>query len=251
MFVIVNFGAQTQASQRLERNCPSLWWASIQAHLTSLPVGFRPWLWRYTCLFMFILMLWNRNAIFESKIDKLSSSAEFRIRSYRGSGNNLTSTLKRKCRHFDEIFITGCTGSCHFDNFQCSQWWKFHQNEDISVSVNSPSLWWVSIQPSWLYCRLVFAPGSGDMFVVNFDALAQASDFRIEMRQVVFFCGMQDSKLGISETPIRQQIVDLNSPSLWCVSIQPTWLYCRLALTSPLKLQNLGMKYASPPSFYS
>ena len=45
------------------------------------------------------------------------------------------STLKRKCRHFDEIFITGCTGSCHFDNFQCSQWWKFHQNEDISVSV--------------------------------------------------------------------------------------------------------------------
>ena len=48
---------------------------------------------------------------------------------------SITSTLKRKCRHFDEIFITGCTGSCHFDDFQCSQWWKFHQNEDISVSV--------------------------------------------------------------------------------------------------------------------
>ena len=47
------------------------------------------------------------------------------------------STLKRKCRHFDEILITGCTGSCHFDNFQCSQWWKFHQNEDISVSVHA------------------------------------------------------------------------------------------------------------------
>ena len=44
-------------------------------------------------------------------------------------------SLKRKCRHFDEILITGCTGSCHFDNFQCSQWWKFHQNEDIYVSV--------------------------------------------------------------------------------------------------------------------
>ena len=44
-------------------------------------------------------------------------------------------TLKRKCRHFDEILIIGCTGSCHFDNFQCSQWWKFHQNEDISASV--------------------------------------------------------------------------------------------------------------------
>ena len=47
----------------------------------------------------------------------------------------LRTSLKRKCRRFDEILITGCTGSCHFDNFQCSQWWKFHQNEDISVSV--------------------------------------------------------------------------------------------------------------------
>ena len=48
-------------------------------------------------------------------------------------------SLKRKCRHFDEIFITGCTGSCHFDNSQCSQWWKFHQNDNISVSVLSLS----------------------------------------------------------------------------------------------------------------
>ena len=44
-------------------------------------------------------------------------------------------SLKRKCHHFDGIFITGCTGSCHFDNFQCSQWWKFCQNDNISVSV--------------------------------------------------------------------------------------------------------------------
>ena len=65
-----------------------------------------------------------------------------------------TLTLKRKCSHFDEIFITGCTESCHFDNFRCSQWWRFRQNEDISVSVHwafliivwnhwySRSLWW-------------------------------------------------------------------------------------------------------------
>ena len=44
-------------------------------------------------------------------------------------------SLKRKCHHFDESFITGCTESCHFDNFRCSQWWRFHQNEDIFVSV--------------------------------------------------------------------------------------------------------------------
>ena len=49
----------------------------------------------------------------------------------------MTTTLKRKCLHFDEIFVTGCTGSCQNDNFQCRQWLKFRQNDDIFVSVNS------------------------------------------------------------------------------------------------------------------
>ena len=44
---------------------------------------------------------------------------------------------KRKCHHFDYIFITGCTGNYHFYNFQCSQWLRLYQNEDISVSVAS------------------------------------------------------------------------------------------------------------------
>ena len=47
--------------------------------------------------------------------------------------------LKWKCLHFDEIFITGCTGSwlhrkLSNDNFRCSQWWQFRQN-NISLSV--------------------------------------------------------------------------------------------------------------------
>ena len=42
--------------------------------------------------------------------------------------------LKRKCCHFGAIRITDFTGSCHFDNFHCSPWWKFRQNEDIAVS---------------------------------------------------------------------------------------------------------------------
>ena len=40
--------------------------------------------------------------------------------------------------------------------------------------------------------------------VVNFDALAQASDFRIERRQVVFLCWMQDSKLRSLEPNLQQ-----------------------------------------------
>ena len=41
--------------------------------------------------------------------------------------------------------------------------------------------------------------------VVNFDALAQASDFRSERRQVVFLCWRQDSNPSGSQTPNRQQ----------------------------------------------
>ena len=54
------------------------------------------------------------------------------IENNRLSPNCITCTLKRKSHHFDEIFIAGCTGSCHFDSFQ---WWKLSQNDDISVSV--------------------------------------------------------------------------------------------------------------------
>ena len=39
-------------------------------------------------------------------------------------------TGKRKC-HFDEVFISDCSGSCDFNNFRCSRWQKFRQN-DIS-----------------------------------------------------------------------------------------------------------------------
>ena len=42
------------------------------------------------------------------------------------------------------------------------------------------------------------------MFVVNFNALAQTSDFRIERRQFFFLCWMQGSKLKY-QTPHRQQ----------------------------------------------
>ena len=53
-------------------------------------------------------------------------------------------------------------------------------------------------------------------FIVNCDALAQASDFRIERRHVVFLCWMQDSKLG----SLRHEIASrLNAHSLtdWAI----------------------------------
>ena len=81
--------------------------------------------------------------------------------------------------------------------------------------------------------------------VVNFDALAQASDFRIERRQVVFLCWEQDSNPGGLWNPIFSRLnacwqtdwaiedqakkLELDSSSLWSASIQPTWPHCHLA----------------------
>ena len=53
------------------------------AHLTSLPVGFRTWLWRYSCLCLLMSMLWHRQAIFESKGDKMPCSVELMIRTWK------------------------------------------------------------------------------------------------------------------------------------------------------------------------
>ena len=81
--------------------------------------------------------------------------------------------------------------------------------------------------------------------VVNFDALAQASDFRIKRRQVVFLCWMQDSNPEVLWNPIFSRLyacwqtdwaiedqakkLELDSPSLWSASIQPTWAHWHLA----------------------
>ena len=81
--------------------------------------------------------------------------------------------------------------------------------------------------------------------VVHFDALAQASDFRIKRRQVVFLCWMQDSNPEVLWNPIFSRLyacwqtdwaiedqakkLELDSPSLWSASIQPTWAHWHLA----------------------
>ena len=79
--------------------------------------------------------------------------------------------------------------------------------------------------------------------VVNFDALAQASEFRIERRQVVFLYWMQDSNLEGLWNPIFSRLnacwqtdwaiedepkkIILDSPSLWSASI-PCFLYIHI-----------------------
>ena len=81
------------------------------AHSSPLPDGFRTWLWRNTCLLLLILMLWHRQAVFESKGDKLSSSAEYSIR---------TTVSGTECRRETNWGI---------------------KDEAKKLELNSPSLW--------------------------------------------------------------------------------------------------------------
>ena len=152
------------------------------AHLTPLSVDFRTWLWRYTYLLLLILMLWDRQAIFKSIGDKLCSSAECRIRTW-DPRLQIASRL----------------------NARWQTDWVTEEQANTStrqpvpmISEHSAHLTPLSVTYIHKYIRTYM------FVVVNFDALAQASDIQIERRQVVFFCWMQDLNPG-SQTPNRQQ----------------------------------------------
>ena len=142
------------------QNCFFSWYRSQ----IQLPVGFRTWLWRYTCLLLLIAMLWYRQAIFESKGDKLPSSAECKIRT-QGLWNRISNRMNAR-RHTD---------------------WAI---EDQAKSLNSMPVPMISehsahLTAGWL-SHLALAIYT---FVVNFNALyASHGDgiFKLDERRVVF-----------------------------------------------------------------
>ena len=129
-------------------------------------------------------MLWHRRAIFESKGDKLSSSAECRIRTHQGLRHQIASRLNARWQ-------TDWAIEDQAKNLNSTA----RPYDQRAFSPLDPIAVWHSHLALAIY-----------MFVVvNFDALAQASDIRIERRQVVFLCWMQDSNPSGSQTPNRQQ----------------------------------------------
>ena len=152
------------------------------AHLAPLSVDLCAWPWWYTYLLLLIPMLWHRQAIFKSKGDKLCSSAECRIWT---RGPSIKSPadwmLAEKRTELSRIKLKAWTRqlvpmiSEHSAHFGPTVSWLSH----LALAIN------------------IFV-------VVNFDALAQASDIQIEGRQVVFLCWMQDLNPG-PQTPNRQQ----------------------------------------------
>ena len=150
------------------------------AHLTALSVDFRTWLGRYTHLLLLIAMLWHRQTIFKSKGDKLCSSAECRIWT-RGPRYQIASRLNA---HWQTDWAI---------EDQAKTWTR---QPVPPISEHSAPLTPLTVDfRTWLWYIFV---------VVNFDALAQASDIQIERRQVVFLCWMQDLNPG-PPTPNRQQ----------------------------------------------
>ena len=58
-----------------------------------------------------------------------------------------------------------------------------------------------------------------NMLVVNLDALAQASDFRIERRLFVFLCWMHDSTLGSLRNQLTSRL-NAQSQTNWAIEDQ-------------------------------
>ena len=152
------------------------------AHSNSLLVGFHTWLWRHTCLLLLISMLWRRKVIFESKGDMLPSSAQC---SFRTQG----------LRHLYASRLNACWQT----NWAIENQAKKNLNS-TTCPYDQQAFSPLDLTARWL-SHLALAIYM--FLVVNFDALAQASDIRIAWRQIVSLCWMHDSNPR-SQTPIRQ-----------------------------------------------
>ena len=124
-------------------------------------------------------MLWHRQAIFKLKGDKLCYSAECRI--IPDTKSPADWMLADKPTELSRIKLKNLNSTA------CPYVQRAFSPLDPTVS-------WLSHLALAIYIFVV----------VNFDALAQASDIQIERRQVVFLCWIQDLNPG-SQTPNRQQ----------------------------------------------
>ena len=136
------------------------------AHLIPLPFVICTWLWRYTCLFLLISMLWHRQAIFASKeigcLTLLNAGFEPR----RSLEHNRQQT---ECPLTNRLSYWGSSKNLNSPARPYDQ--------RVFSPFNPTAVW-----PSHLALAIYM------FVVVNFDALAQASGFRIERRKVVFLC---------------------------------------------------------------
>ena len=176
--------------------------SEFSAHLAPLSVDFRTWLWRYTYLLLLISMLWHRQAIFKSKGDKLSSSAEGRI-------------WTRDPRHLIASRL----------NARWQTDWAI-EDQAKKLELDSPSLWSASIQATWPHCQLTFAPGSGDIHICCCQLWCFGTGKRYSNRK-------ETSCLPLLNAGFESGVPDTKSPADWMLVDKPTEL-------SRIKLKNLN-----------
>ena len=192
------------------------------AHLVPLSVEFRTWLWRYTCLLLLISMLWHRQAIFKSKGDKLCSSAESRI-------------WTRDPRH---QFASRLNARWQIDwaiEDQAKKNWTRqpvpmiceHSAHLVPLSVEFHTWLWrytcLLLLISMLWHRQAIFKSKGDKLCSSAESRIWTRDPRHQLAsrlnarwQIEWVIDDQAKKL------------ELDSPSLWSASIQPTWSHCQL-----------------------
>ena len=183
------------------------------AHLTPLSVDFRTWLWRYTYLLLLISMLWHRQAIFKSKGDKLCSSAEWRIWT-RGLRHQIASRLNARWQTLA----------------QASYWIPMiseHSAHLTPLSVDFRTWLWrytyLLLLISMLWHRQAIFKSKGDK-------LCSSVECRIWTRGLRHQIGSRLNAPWQTDWAIEDQAknLELDSPSLWSASIQPTWPHCQL-----------------------
>ena len=194
------------------------------AHSTSLPVGFRTWFWRYTCLLLLISMLWLRQAIFESKGDKLSSSAECRIRT-------------QGLRHLFASRLNACWQTNWAMENQAKKTWtrqpvpmiSKHSAHSTSLPVGFRTWFWrytcLLLLISMLWHRQAIFESKGDK-------LSSSAECRIRTQGLRHLFASRLNACRQTYWAIENQAkkLELDSPSLWSASIQPTRPHCQLTI---------------------
>ena len=163
------------------------------AHLTLLSVDSRTWLWRYTYLLLLISIFWHRQAIFNSKGDKLCSSAECRIGT-QGPRHQIASRLNARWQ-------TDWAIADQAKNLNSTA----RPYDQRACSPLDPTVSWLSHLALAIYIFVV----------VNFDALAQGK--RYSNRKETSCVSLQNAgfELGVPET---------KSPADWMLADKPTEL---------------------------
>ena len=180
--------------------------------------------WNYFFIYLLLLIsiFWHRQAIFKSKGDKLCSSAECRIWT-RGPRHQIASRLNARW-HTDWAV-----------EYQAKKTWTRQPFPMISehlallapLSVDFRTWLW---RYTYLLLLISMLWHSQAIFKSKGDKLCSSAECRIWTRGPRHQIASRLNARWQTDWAIEDQAkkLELDSPSLWSASIQPTWPHCQL-----------------------